>query len=176
MPYSALSQVDPSDLTVLRAKDLRGLGLIAALFLGLVAVNFVLNFVQKMIMEYTGHMIMHDLRMRLFGHIQNLAVEFFTRNPVARLVTRATNDVQNMHELFTSVISLIFKDLFLLVGIALVMLVLNWKVALVSFIVLPIVLQPEINMMFHTQINSEVEHRGQAQVEHDGHRIDAPVV
>ncbi len=113
MPYTALSQVDPSDLKVLRAKDLRGLGLIAALFLGLVAVNFALNFVQKMIMEYTGHRIMHDLRMRLFGHIQNLAVEFFTRNPVARLVTRVTNDVQNMHELFTSVISLIFKDLFL---------------------------------------------------------------
>jgi len=145
MPYSALSQVDPSDLMILREKDLRGLGLIAALFLGLVAVNFALNFVQKMIMEYTGHMIMHDLRMRLFGHIQNLAVEFFTRNPVARLVTRATNDVQNMHELFTSVISLIFKDLFLLVGIALVMLVLNWKVALVSFIVLPIVVYASLN-------------------------------
>jgi ATP-binding cassette subfamily B protein len=93
-----------------------------------------------MIMEYSGHMIMHDLRMKLFIHIQNLAIEFFTRNPVGRLVTRVTNDVQNMHELFTSVISLVFKDCFLLVGIASVMLVLNWKLALVSFTVLPVVI------------------------------------
>ena len=95
-------------------------------------------------MEYSGHMIMHDLRMKLFIHIQNLAIEFFTRNPVGRLVTRVTNDVQNMHELFTSVISLVFKDCFLLVGIASVMLVLNWKLALISFTVLPIVVYASI--------------------------------
>jgi ATP-binding cassette subfamily B protein len=85
-------------------------------------------------------MIMHDLRMKLFIHVQDLAIEFFTRNPVGRLVTRVTNDVQNMHELFTSIISLVFKDCFLLVGIASVMLVLNWKLALVSFTVLPMVI------------------------------------
>ena len=145
IPYTALGQVESSDLVELRKNDLRGLGLISALFLSLVVINFGFNFVQKMIMEYTGHRIMHDLRMRMFGHIQDLAVEFFTRNPVARLVTRVTNDVQNMHELFTSVISLIFKDLFLLFGIALVMLILNWKVALASFIVLPLVLYASLN-------------------------------
>jgi ATP-binding cassette subfamily B multidrug efflux pump len=145
IPYDALSQVEKSDLAVLRQNDLAGLGSISAIFLGLVIINFVLNFIQKMIMEYTGHMIMHDLRMRLFTHIQNLAIEFFTRNPVGRLVTRVTNDVQNMHELFTSVISLVFKDLFLLLGIALVLLILNWKLALVSFTVLPIVLYASLN-------------------------------
>jgi ATP-binding cassette subfamily B protein len=137
--------VAPSDLVELRKKDLWGLSIISAFFLSLVVINFGLNFVQKMIMEYTGHRIMHDLRMHMFSHIQNLAVEFFTRNPVARLVTRVTNDVQNMHELFTSVISLIFKDLFLLFGIALVMLVINWKVALVSFMVLPMVIYASLN-------------------------------
>ena len=80
--------------------------------------DFVFNFFQKWIMVYTGHMIMHDLRMNLFRHIQSLSMEFFTRNPVGRLVTRVTNDVQNMDELFTSVIAFIFKDLFLLLGIA----------------------------------------------------------
>ncbi|UCE54643.1 MAG: ABC transporter ATP-binding protein [Desulfobacterales bacterium] len=145
IPYDALSQVEKSDIAVLRQNDLAGLGSISAIFLGLVIINFVLNFIQKMIMEYTGHMIMHDLRMRLFTHIQNLAIEFFTRNPVGRLVTRVTNDVQNMHELFTSVISLVFKDLFLLLGIALVLLILNWKLALVSFTVLPIVLYASLN-------------------------------
>jgi len=139
IPFKALAKLKKSDLAVLRKDDLAGVTYITAIFLILVIIDFMLNFVQKMIMEYTGHMIMHDLRIRLFGHIQNLATAFFTRNPVGRLVTRTTNDVQNMHELFTSVISMIFKDLFLLGGIAVVMLVINWKLALVSFTVLPLV-------------------------------------
>lgn len=137
--YDALTHMEKSDLKVLRQRDFAGLGMMALIFLVIVFLNFILNFTQKMIMEYSGHMIMHDLRMKLFMHIQDLAIEFFTRNPVGRLVTRVTNDVQNMHELFTSVISLVFKDCFLLVGIAAVLLVLNWKLALVSFTVLPIV-------------------------------------
>ena len=145
IPYTDLAQIDKSDLALLRHHDVYGLGIISILFLGLVIINFGLNFIQKMIMEYTGHMLMHDLRMRLFRHIQDLAVDFFNRNPVARLVTRVTNDVQNMHELFTSVISLVFKDLFLLLGIAVVMLLLSWKLALVSFTVLPVVLFASLN-------------------------------
>jgi ATP-binding cassette subfamily B multidrug efflux pump len=142
--YSKLSRIKKSDLAVLRKKDIAGITAISAIFVVLVIVNFTLSFIQKMIMEYTGLMIMHDLRMKLFVHIQNLAIAFFTRNPVGRLVTRTTNDIQNMHELFTSVISMIFKDLFLLCGIAVVMLVINWKLALVSFIVLPLVLYASI--------------------------------
>ena len=137
--FDELARLEKSDLKMLRQKDFAGLGKMAAVFLAIVFFNFILNFTQKMIMEYSGHMIMHDLRMKLFIHVQDLAIEFFTRNPVARLVTRVTNDVQNMHELFTSVISLVFKDCFLLAGIASVLLVLNWKLALVSFTVLPMV-------------------------------------
>ncbi|MBT8367187.1 MAG: ABC transporter ATP-binding protein/permease [Deltaproteobacteria bacterium] len=145
IPYSGLSRIDKSDLAVLRRHNLVGLGFLAAVFVALVLTNFIFSFVQKMIMEYTGHMIMHDLRMRLFVHIQDLALSFFTRNPVGRLVTRVTNDIQNMHELFTSVISMVFKDLFLLLGIAAVMLALNWKLALISFVVLPLVVYASIN-------------------------------
>jgi ATP-binding cassette subfamily B protein len=144
IPYQELSGLQKSDLVLLRKGDLAGVTYVTAIFLVLVILNFVLNFIQKMIMEYTGHMIMHDLRIRMFGQIQNLAIAFFTRNPVGRLVTRTTNDVQNMHELFTSVISMIFKDLFLLVGIAVVLLVINWKLALVSFTVLPVVVYASI--------------------------------
>ncbi|MBW2434972.1 MAG: ABC transporter ATP-binding protein [Deltaproteobacteria bacterium] len=137
--FDALSKIAKSDLKILRHADVAGLGKMALIFLAIVFVNFILNFSQKMIMEYCGNMIMHDLRMTLFRHVQNLAIEFFTRNPVGRLVTRLTNDVQNMHELFTSVISLVFKDIFLLIGIATIMLVLSWRIALASFMVLPIV-------------------------------------
>ena len=137
---SDLTHLEKSDIKTLRRNDLAGLSIMAIIFLAIVILNFMLNFSQKMIMEYSGLMIMHDLRMKLFGHIQDLAIEFFTRNPVGRLVTRVTNDVENMHELFTSVISLVFKDCFLLAGIAVVMLFLNWKLTLVSFTVLPVVL------------------------------------
>jgi ATP-binding cassette subfamily B protein len=143
--YSKLSGIKKTDLAVLRKNDITGVTVLSVVFMALVIINFILNFVQKMVMEYTGLMIMHDLRMKLFVHIQNLTIAFFTRNPVGRLVTRTTNDIQNMHELFTSVISMIFKDLFLLGGIAVVMLVINWKLALVSFIVLPLVLYASIN-------------------------------
>ena len=137
--FADLGKLDKSDLRILRQKDVAGLGKMAIIFLAIIVINFILNFSQKMIMEYCGHMIMHDLRTTLFSHVQHLAIEFFTRNPVGRLVTRLTNDVQNMHELFTSVISLVFKDIFLLIGIATIMLFLSWKLALASFTVLPIV-------------------------------------
>ncbi len=143
--YEDLSRLAPSDLRALRRRDVLGLGLLTGIFLALALVDFVSNFFQNLIMETTGHRIMHDLRMRLFDHIQNLHVGFFTRNPVGRLVTRATSDVQNMHELLTSFISFVFKDLFLLVGIAAVMLVLNWKLALVSFAVLPLVFYASVS-------------------------------
>jgi ATP-binding cassette subfamily B multidrug efflux pump len=139
VPRKALASLSREDLARLRHADLRGLALLAAVFCVLVIFDFLLNFAQSVIMEVTGQRIMHGLRMRLFSHIQSLALEFFTRNPVGRLVTRTTSDIQNMYELFTSFISFVFKDLVLLAGIAAVMLVLNWKLALVTFVVLPVV-------------------------------------
>jgi ATP-binding cassette subfamily B protein len=134
-----LQRLEKEEIAVLRQDDLTGLVWVSALFLVIVVIDFFLNFFQRVIMEYTGHMIMHRMRLRLFGHIQRLSIEFFTHNPVGRLVTRVTNDVQNMHELFTSFVSFVFKDMFLLFGIAAVLLVLNWKLALATFTVLPLV-------------------------------------
>ncbi len=139
IPYDSLPSLEREEVARLRRADLEGLALIAAVFGVLVVLDFLLNFVQSVIMEVTGQRIMHGLRMRLFRHTQNLALEFFTRNPIGRLVTRTTSDIQNMYELFTSFISFVFKDLVLLTGIAAVMLVLNWKLALISFVVLPVV-------------------------------------
>jgi len=144
IPYEKLGSLEKEDLAVLRKDDFAGLGVLTSIFLIIIMVNFGLSFIQKMIMEYAGHMIMHDLRMKLFTQIQKLSIEFFTKNPVGRLVTRVTNDIQNMHELFTSVISIVFKDLFLLLGIAIVLISMNWKLALVSFMVLPFVLYASI--------------------------------
>ena len=138
--YSDLQILENKDLRILRKYDLKGITFITVIFLAIIVIDFVFNFTQVMIMEYAGQMIMHDLRVRLFEHIQGLSVAFFTHNPVGRLVTRVTNDTQNMHELFTSVIVFVFKDLFLLVGIAVVLLSINWQLALVTFMVLPFVI------------------------------------
>jgi ATP-binding cassette, subfamily B, multidrug efflux pump len=134
-----LAHLDRSSLSRLRHEDLSGLVRIALLFLAVVVLIFGFTFAQNLIMELAGHRIMHDLRVNLYGHIQNMPLGFFNRNPVARLVTRVTNDIQNMHELFTSFISMVFKDMFLLVGIAVVMVVMDWRLALLTFVVMPAV-------------------------------------
>ncbi len=134
-----LERIAPRDRSILRRKDLVGLNQVVALFLVVVLADFAFNFGQRMIMEYAGHKVMHDMRLRLYEHIQQQSMAFFTRQPVGRLVTRMTNDVQNMHELFTTFIALVFKDLFLLVGIAAVLMALDWRLALAGFTVLPLV-------------------------------------
>jgi len=137
--YNQLNKLGPHDLKTLRRDDLSGISLMAVIFLGIIVLDFILNFSQQMIMEYTGQKIMHDLRMNLFNHIQEMPVSYFNQNPVARLVTRTTNDVQNMQEMFTSIIAFVFKDMFLLGGIAILLINMNWRLALTAFVVVPAV-------------------------------------
>lgn len=114
IPYDEIRKMDKEDIHLLRKNDFKGVKIAAAILLLLVIAGFCLNFFEAMLMEYAGQMIMHDLRMRLFNHIQALPVPFFAKNPTGRLVTRVTSDIQNMHEFFTSVIAFVFKDIFLL--------------------------------------------------------------
>ena len=137
--FRDIQQLTREELRILRAGDITDLGIIALILIGVIAANFVVNFVQVQVMETAGQRIMHDMRMTLYGHIQKLPMSFFSRQPVGRLVTRVTNDTQNMHELFTSVVAVVFKDLFLLAGIAVVLVVVNWRLALVCFTILPLV-------------------------------------
>jgi ATP-binding cassette subfamily B protein len=134
-----LTRLSPDDRALLRKGDLQVLGWMVLVFLGVVGMDFFFTFLQKVIMEYAGHKVMHDLRLRLYEHIQRQSMAFFTQQPVARLVTRLTNDVQNMHELFTTFIALVFKDIFLLLGISVVLVLIDWRLALAGFSVLPVV-------------------------------------
>lgn len=137
--YRDLRSLSPAELAVIRRSDMRSLLQMVLLFLVFVLADFGLNFGQRFVMEYTGHRVMHDLRSRLYRHVQRLPMEVFNRNPVARLVTRVTNDVQNMHELLTSVLSMFFKDIVLLAGIAVLLLVIDRHLALAVLAVLPVV-------------------------------------
>lgn len=137
--FDRLGELSPEETRVLRATDLSGVAWMSLLFLGLILLDFLFNFLQQFTMEVAAQRIMHDLRMTLMDHLMSLGMAFFNRNPVGRLVTRVTSDIQNMDELFTSVVVFVFKDVFLLSGIAVMLLVIQWKLALISFAVLPLV-------------------------------------
>jgi ABC-type multidrug transport system fused ATPase/permease subunit len=140
IPYRDMKGLDRGDILVLRGRDVRGVAVVSAVFILLLILSFGFNFLQVYAMEYTGQRVMHDLRMRVFGHIQRLSLSFFDRIPIGRLVTRVTNDVQNLHEMLTIVLTHLFKDIFLLAGIIVVMIKINWELALVCFSLLPLIL------------------------------------
>src|SRR5216684_1069648 len=116
-----------------------GIAQIAAIYVGLLIFSFVLEFLQTYFMQWTGQKVMFDLRRQIFRHLQRLHVAFFDKNPVGRLVTRVTTDVDALNEMFTSGVVSIFEDLFVLFGILGVMLCMNWKLALITFAVLPFI-------------------------------------
>jgi len=116
-----------------------GIAQIAAIYVGLLIFSFLLEFLQTYFMQWTGQKVMFDLRRQIFRHLQRLHVAFYDKNPVGRLVTRVTTDVDALNEMFTSGVVSIFEDLFVLFGILGVMLCMNWKLALVTFAVLPFI-------------------------------------
>ncbi len=119
--------------------DLAGMNLVALGFLAVLLLSFALEYVQTYTMQITGQRIMFDLRMQIYGHLQRLDVRFYDRNPVGRLMTRVTTDVDVLNDLFTSGVVTVFGDVFTLVGIMAVMLVMDWRLALVAFAVLPLI-------------------------------------
>ena len=121
------------------AGDLSGIGLVALLFLLTLGGSFALEFVQTWTMQMTGQRIMFDLRMQIFRHLQRLDLRFYDRNPVGRLMTRVTTDVDVLNDLFTSGVVPVFGDLFTLFGIMGVLLWMDWRLALVAFSVLPLI-------------------------------------
>ncbi len=116
-----------------------GIAQIATIYLGLLVMTFLLEFLQTYYMQWTGQKVMFDLRRQIFRHLQRLHIAFFDKNPVGRLVTRVTTDVDALNEMFTSGVVSIFEDLFVLIGIVGVMLCMNWKLALITFAVLPFI-------------------------------------
>jgi ATP-binding cassette, subfamily B, multidrug efflux pump len=124
----------------LSPNPLQGVAQISAIYLGLLILTFVLEFLQTYFMQWTGQQVMFDLRSQIFRHLQRMHVAFYDRNPVGRLVTRVTTDVDALNEMFTSGVVSIFEDFFVLAGILAIMLCMNWKLALITFAVLPFII------------------------------------
>jgi ATP-binding cassette subfamily B multidrug efflux pump len=116
-----------------------GLPLLAALYVLSLLIAFVFRYWQVYLMNRTGQEVMADLRMGIFSHLQGLSISFFDKNPVGRLLTRVTNDVEVLNELVTSGVVAIFGDIFTLVGITVVLLAMNLRLAIVTFTVVPFI-------------------------------------
>lgn len=118
---------------------LAGLDRIALGFLGIIIGSFVLEYLQTWVLQTTGQKIMYDLRLQIYGHLQKLDLQFYDRNPVGRLMTRVTTDVDVLNDLFTAGVVSIFGDVFTLAGIMIVLVTMDWRLALLAFSVLPLI-------------------------------------
>ena len=119
------------------AGEIGGLSVIALVYVLALVAQFVISYFQIYIMNMAGQRVMADMRREIFSHLQRLHPSFFDKNPVGRLVTRVTTDVEALNELFTSGVVTIFGDVFMLAGIMGVLIYLDWRLALVTFAVLP---------------------------------------
>lgn len=129
-----------SEIKQLRKDDINGIIKITILLFIISCSAFLFNYVQIYILQYTGQKIIFEIRQQLFKHIEGLSLSFFDKNPVGRLVTRVTNDVETLNEMYTGVLINLFKDVFMLSGIIIAMLMLNVKLALITISSVPFVL------------------------------------
>jgi ATP-binding cassette, subfamily B, multidrug efflux pump len=121
------------------ASDVSGMNTIAAAYFAILIASFCLDFSQTWLLQNTGQRIMFDMRAEIYAHLQRLDLRYYDRNPVGRLMTRVTTDVDAINDMFTSGVVSIFGDVFTLAGIMIVMLSMNWRLALVAFSVLPLI-------------------------------------
>jgi ATP-binding cassette subfamily B protein len=116
-----------------------GLGQLSALYLGALLLAYGFEFTQTYLMQWTGQKVMFDLRREIFRHMQRMHIGFFDQHAVGRLVTRLTSDVDAINEMFTAGVLSMIDDLFALTIMVVVMLAMNWKLALLTFSVLPLI-------------------------------------
>ena len=121
------------------ARDLRLLGILCVVFLAVTVVSFAFEYAQTILTTWLGQKVMYDLRREIFAHLQRLDLRFYDRNPVGRLMTRVTSDVEMLNELFSSGVVTVFGDLFALLLIIIAMFVMDWRLALVTLAVMPAV-------------------------------------
>jgi ATP-binding cassette subfamily B multidrug efflux pump len=124
--------ISPADVAV------QGLTLVSILYFSVLVLTFCALYAQGYVLQLMGQYIMKDLRGQIFGYLQRLPLSFYDRNPIGRLVTRVTTDVDSLNEMFTAGLVSIFGDLVLLAGIVMVLFWLDWRLALVAFSIIPL--------------------------------------
>ena len=138
VPEADLDRVPLQTIVRIRHADLKGITMLALLAGLLILVGLGAGYGHVVTLGIAGQRTMYDLRTKLFGHVQLLSLSFFDRNPIGRLVTRVTNDIEALNEMFTAVLVNIVKDVLLVVGTIIILLLLNAKLALTALIVVPV--------------------------------------
>ncbi len=134
-PYLTAQAID----VAIPRKDLHFLAILAGIYTLTLVLALLLGYAQTIVTVWIGQRVMFDLRTEIFAQLQRLSLRFFDRNPVGRLMTRLTSDVEALNEMFTSGVVAVFGDVFTLVFIVAIMLTMNWELALVTFTVIPLV-------------------------------------
>ena len=134
-PYLTKQVIDNHIL----AGEPKGLGLLALLLLLVLTISFFLQYLQVVIMERLGQRVNHALRLKLYAHLLSLPLPFYQHNPVGRLVTRLTNDIENLNEMVKSLLATLVKDILMALGILVILLTLDLKLALITFTLIPII-------------------------------------
>ena len=129
--------ISKQEMKILRSSDISKLKMFGILFFGIIFLQFLFTYFQIFTVNYAAQNAMYDLRLKLFSHLEKMPLSFFDKNPVGRLVTRVTNDVRTLDEMLSEGLIKLIQDMFVLVGIIIMMLILNWKLALVTFTILP---------------------------------------
>ena len=124
----------------------------ATLFAASLVVQFACSYGETILTSLLGQRVMRDLRLEIFSHLQRLPIAFYDRNPVGRLITRVTSDVESLNELFTAGVVSGFGDLFTLLAIGVLMLVVNWRLAIAAFLVIPFVFL--VSELFRSRVRS----------------------
>ncbi len=128
------------ELKLVRKGDLAGIQRIATLYLIVLLASFVCNCLQTWLLQLTGQNIIYNIRQEVFEHIHNLSLRFFDITPVGRIVTRVTNDVEALNEMYTNILVKLFKNIIKIIGLAVVMLSINVRMSMYAFILLPFII------------------------------------
>lgn len=135
-----LNKVPSQERIEIRKAATNKLLMLALIFFAIILIRLVSSYAQSVITAYYSQMAMNDLRHDVFAHMQKMPVQYFDQNPVGRLVTRLTNDIRAIDEMLASGVITIIQDVFMVIGITILMLVLDWKLALISFTIIPFVI------------------------------------
>lgn len=141
---SSRMMLDNDSYALFRQADISGINRLSLFFVIAILLAFVFNYAQVVILNYTSQKVIYNIRQELYEHIQSLSISYFDKNPIGRLVTRVSNDTENLNEMYTSVLINLFKDLFMLVGITFIMFQMNSTLAIISLLFIPLVIAASI--------------------------------
>jgi ABC-type multidrug transport system fused ATPase/permease subunit len=139
IPYSDLPKISQDDIRILRNDDLKNVKLFALIYIGLLIFTFLFNYFQVIMMALVSENVLYDLRSNLTRHLMSLSLNFFNNNPIGRLVTRVTNDIDALRDLFTDVLVYSGKDILTVIGIFIIMFRLSIKLSILMLGIIPVI-------------------------------------